>query len=288
MRQLHSLPRRLADVKEHPAGYLQKRYHSFYGTAGESETRTESSKSSAKRPAIVALTETHLRTIDLNSTRLRQMLPGYIVFASCHPSSTAARWTRRDPQTPLPSKSYARAGTLLAVHADWAQGHLVRQHQPPAALQGYISHISITMPDSTPLHIMAVYQPNGETWRITQAQITAYIKTTIALAHAAGGSVVLAGDWNAVQQASDRQPSAHLNPMDTICMDRPGCDGPAVSNCLAGRLPSREGFPQRAACRHTNGTANRARKHPQELTTFFVPAGVGGQPLPPPWSSHKC
>ncbi len=163
----------------------------------------------AKRPAIVALTETHLRTIDLNSTWLRQMLPGYIVFASCHPSSTAVRWTRRDPQTPRPSKSYARAGTLLAVHADWAQGHLVRQHQPPAALQGYVSHISITMPDSMPLHIMAVYQPNGETWRIT-----AYIKTTIALAHAAGGSVVLAGDWNAVQQASDRQPSAHLNPME--------------------------------------------------------------------------
>ncbi len=130
--------------------------------------------------------------------------------------------------------------------------------------------------------------PNGETWRITQAQITTYIKTAITLAHAAGGSVMLAGDWNAVQQASDRQPSAHLNPMDNIFMDRPGCDGPAVSNCLAGRLPSREGFPQRAACRHTNGTANRARKHPQELTTFFVPAGVGGQPLPPPWSSHKC
>jgi len=42
--------------------------------------------------------------------------------------------------------------------------------------------------------------PNGETWRITQAQITAYIKTAIALAHAAGGFVMLAGDWNAVQQ----------------------------------------------------------------------------------------
>jgi len=92
------------------------------------------------------------------------MLPGYIVFASCHPSSTAARWTRRDPQTPRPSKSCARAqaGTLLAVHADWAQGHLVRQHQPPAALQGYVGHISITMPDSMPLHTMAVYQPQ---WR---------------------------------------------------------------------------------------------------------------------------
>jgi len=44
-----------------------------------------------------------------------------------------------------------------------------------------------------PLHIMAVYQPNGETWRIIQAQIKAYIKTAIALAHAAGGSVMLAG-----------------------------------------------------------------------------------------------
>ena len=39
---------------------------------------------------------------------------------------------------------------------------LVRQHQPPAALQGYVSHISITMPDSMPLHTMAVYQPQ---WR---------------------------------------------------------------------------------------------------------------------------
>ncbi len=165
------------------------------------------------------------------------MLPGYIVFASCHPSSTTVRWTRRDPHTPRPSKSCARAqaGTLLAVHADWAQCHLVRQHQPSAALQGYVSHISRTACRCT---LWQSINPNGETWRITQAQITAYIKTAIALAHAAGGSVMLAGDWNAVQQASDRQPSAHLNPLDDI-YDRFGCDGPAVCSCLAGRLPSR-------------------------------------------------
>ncbi len=29
---------------------------------------------------------------------------------------------------------------------------------------------------------------------------------------------MLAGDWNAVQQASDRRPSAHLNPLDNIFM----------------------------------------------------------------------
>ena len=48
-----------------------------------------------KRPAIIALTETHLRTIDLKSTWLRHMLPGYAIYASCHPHSTMVRWTRR-------------------------------------------------------------------------------------------------------------------------------------------------------------------------------------------------
>ncbi len=209
------------------------------------------------------------------------MLPGYIVFASCHPSSTAVRWTRRGPQTPRPSKSRARAqaGTLLAVHADWAQSHLVRQHQPPAALQGYLSHISITMPDSMPLHIMAVYQPNGETWRITQAQMTAYMKTAIALAHAAGGSVMLAGDWNAGvgQTAISALESSAQN-----LYDRPGCDGPAACICLVG-LPSRS--EPHAVIRTVLQTGQDASSR---IETFFVLAGVGWQPLPPPWSSHKC
>ncbi len=93
----------------------------------------------AKRPAIVALTETHLPYHRPEiKIRLQQMLPGYIVSASCHPGSTAVRWTRRGPQMPRPAKSHAhaRANMLLAVHADWAQGRHVRQHQPPATLQG--------------------------------------------------------------------------------------------------------------------------------------------------------
>ncbi len=92
----------------------------------------------AERPATVALTETHLLTIDLKSIRLQQMLPGYIVFASCHPGSTAVRWTRRRLQMPRPAKScaHAQADMLLAVHADWAQGRHARQRQPPATLQG--------------------------------------------------------------------------------------------------------------------------------------------------------
>ena len=76
------------------------------------------------------------------------------------------------------------------------------------------------------------------TWRISQTQITTYIKIAIAMARAAGGLVILAGDSNAVQQTSDRQPSAHLESNGHDIYDRSGCYRPAVCICLAGRLPS--------------------------------------------------
>ena len=59
--------------------------------------------------------------------------------------------------------------------------------------------------------------------------------------------MVLAGDWNAVQQASDRQPSAHLNPMDKIFMTDLAAMGlqsvfalPDGSLPAASRMPSYE------------------------------------------------
>ncbi len=107
------------------------------------------------------------------------------------------------------------------------------------------------------------------------------MKTAIAMARAAGGSVILAGDWNAVQQTSDRQPSAHLESNRQDVYDTPCCDGlqsvfalPDGSLPTASRMPSYE-----RDCKQGNS---------QELMNLFVLAGVGYQSLPPPWSSQRC
>lgn len=166
-------------------------------------------------PAVVVLTETKLRDVDLQKPRLRDMFQGYTLKASCHPDATAVRWNRRNPRTAKRSDTArACAGVLVAVHDDFAQPHLLRTIQPPASLRGYMCHVSISLPDSKPLHVLAVYQPNHPGWQAVRAGITAYIQRAKAAVLACGGELLLAGDWNSVQQPADRQPQPRMTPMD--------------------------------------------------------------------------
>lgn len=181
------------------------------------------------------LTEIKLRSCELQKRWMQQILPSYSLVASCHPSATAVRYCRSDPA--VANNSTACAGVLIAVHDDLALPHLLRRIQPPDELQGYLCHVSITLPDSQPLHILTVYQPNNASWQAVRTAVKDYISEVKDKVQTCGGQLLLGGDWNSVQQPADRQPHPHMTTMDrSFVRDLAALDLQSVFAGVAGTI----------------------------------------------------
>jgi ribonuclease HI/exonuclease III len=156
---------------------------------------------SSLKPTVLILTETWLNTHDPSSTWLKETFKEYATIESAHPSQIM---NKRLGYTPSKNK---RAGVLLAIHNEYAHSDLVTQHRTSDSLHGHLIHASINIPDSTPLHIFAVYNPcnQGES---SHARIKIFQYIQECRQEYPSDRFILGGDWNATSEPRQHQGAA--------------------------------------------------------------------------------
>ena len=94
----------------------------------------------------------------------------------------------------------------MLLRQEFAESHLLQRKQVPADLTGYLLHIRLTLPNTRPLDVMGVYVPHDSSTEATQfrQKLFDYLKVETAASEATGRHLLMGGDWNAVQRATDR------------------------------------------------------------------------------------
>lgn len=167
------------------------------------------------RPLAVAVTETHTHGHQHGADWLKGIAPGYQLFMSSLPSGNALARLPASARQTVKVDANNPAGVLLAVDTTRFQHQYLRQHTPPAQLKGYCVHVSLHLPASPSLHMIAVYCPpsSNPVARQIQQQILQYAGSLLPQLQKQGCKVLLSGDMNAVMHASHRS-NGTLNPMD--------------------------------------------------------------------------
>jgi exonuclease III len=128
-------------------------------------------------PDIMVVTETKLKS-QPRQQWLHRLFKGYTIKHTTHPQ-------------------VSKAGVLLAVSQALAElGELKLQPTPPE-LNGFLVHATLHRPNSTPLHLVAVYCPHQLPIR---EEIYKHITQSVTTARAANDQMLITGGFNAVQQ----------------------------------------------------------------------------------------
>ena len=161
-------------------------------------------------------TETQLHPREHSAVRVRNYLPKYTMFATSHPQTpklTSTFHSARGDGSRSPSRR-GKAGVVLAIRSEWASPHHLRRFETPKPLLGHLVHVCISLPDSKPFHLVAVYRSNSKTWKVTQQALDGYLATAVTRATERGEEMLLGGDWNAVAHITDRS-SGNITTLDT-------------------------------------------------------------------------
>ena len=144
-------------------------------------------------PTVAVFTETKLTVSSSRMPWLQACFQGYKIHVSSKSSQSAS------------------AGVVMAIQSDFAP--FTCFHNAPEHLQGYFTHLEISLPDSLPLHVIGVYQETAHPLAIpVQISIFEYIST---LSSRTDISLLIGGDFNAVNQPCDRNPiPEHPSPLD--------------------------------------------------------------------------
>ena len=181
-----------------------------------SKAQILSEVSKRHEPLALVLTETKLLPHQHSTARVRAYLPGYTLIASCHPQPPALVKRRKHPNLDGSTRKQVtgKAGVIIAIRSEWARPHYLHRFETPQNLLGYLVHIRISLPDSIPLHIIAVYRANTQDWEPKHQHLTKYLTTALNQITSKEEQVLLGGDWNGVLKTTDRS-SGKTSPLDS-------------------------------------------------------------------------
>ena len=167
------------------------------------------------KPLAVALTETKLLPHQHATARVRNYLPGYTMIASCHPRPSDLIKCPRYPNPDGSTRNHTtgKAGVILAIKSEWARSHYLHRFETPQSLLGHMVHIRLSLPDSTPLHLIAIYRANSNDWKHKHQELNKYLKTAIDQITLKEEQLLMGGDWNGVLHNADRS-SGNINLID--------------------------------------------------------------------------
>jgi exonuclease III len=164
---------------------------------------------STSQPDVLLLQETHTRQQQHTHSSLKRALPQYTVLLSSAPVKDTLNQNAITVEG-LRTTTRARAGMLIAIKKRITHSGMLQRHNNKI-VHGFLMHVSITAPASTPIHIISVYMAVTTADNSTRTSCYQYIADTIARHPEA--KLIIAGDWNAVHHATDRS-SGELNTLD--------------------------------------------------------------------------
>ena len=169
-------------------------------------------------------------------------------FISCenktHPSCHRSAWLRRIlPNHHTFYSSYdakghhPQAGVSVSYHKALNDRCLIEVQASPTHLQGYLSHVRITIPHGIPRHFLGIYQPPSPHQRRTKvaAQLQSYLQ--LMRTRFVGDRFLVGGDFNAVLAPADRHTGVPLPTDASLQRLLTACDLTCVFSKCAARPP---------------------------------------------------
>jgi hypothetical protein len=148
--------------------------------------------STSQPPDILIVTETKLKR-QQKKQWLHRLFTSYTVKHTTHPEAS-------------------KAGVLLAVSKTLTELGELKMHTSPIELNGFAIHASLVRPNSTPMHLVAIYCPHQLPIR---KEIYTYVSQVVTDARANKEQLLITGDFNAVIQKEDRA-SGNIKSADTL------------------------------------------------------------------------
>ncbi len=134
-----------------------------------------------RQPHILVLTELKLKN---KATWLTRMLKDYHVYYSLNTASNKGQ-----------------AGLVLAVLKSATELGEIRLRPMSDCMQGFMLHVTLTLPESTPLHVIGVYCPHNT---IVRRRIYWIIQHLLHKQIPLAETIMVAGDFNATARKCDR------------------------------------------------------------------------------------
>jgi exonuclease III len=147
--------------------------------------------STPQPPDILIVTETKLKS-QPQKQWLHRLFTGYTVKHTTHPNAS-------------------KAGVLIAVSKTLTELGELEVLSSPAELNGFLIHASLRRPNSTPVHLVAMYCPHQMP---TRKELYKHVSQLITDARTNQDQMLIAGDFNAVVHQEDRV--SGKTPADTL------------------------------------------------------------------------
>ena len=152
------------------------------------------------KPLLLVFTEAHTMQKDHDAACLDHLKSRYQITMTSQPST---------------SKIRRPAGGLLIGISKEVPRQCVRKHACPKGLEGHMLHVSVHVPTSKALHVLAVYWPpmSNPRWKQLMDQAFEYVAKIQIPILESGGRLLIGGDMNATIYPHHRS-SCRSHPID--------------------------------------------------------------------------